>query len=208
MTTSASTAAISLVRKGARSESRLSLADRLGRAFWWLASTSTAMTGPALRRREPQHVPDASKGVDQPWLLGVDLAPEHRDVGLDDPGVTAEVVVPDVVEDLHLRQHAIGVGHEVTQQLELGRRKLHLRAAPPDLMALFVKLKVRELQPGRRLHAVTAGPPQHGLDPGDDLFKRERLCDVVVAAERESADLVVGSVPRGQEHDGGACAAA
>src|SRR5579862_6764170 len=51
---------------------------------------------PFLRGREAEHVPDPSQGVDEPGLLGVDLAAHHRDVGLDDAGVAPEVVVPHV----------------------------------------------------------------------------------------------------------------
>src|SRR5699024_6942192 len=50
----------------------------------------------------------------------VDLATQIGDIGLDDAGVAAEVVLPHVVEDLRLRHHAVRVGHEVAQQLEFG----------------------------------------------------------------------------------------
>ena len=68
-----------------------------------------AGAGPPSRRRRAgcgsgaraaQHVADAAHGVDQRLIARVDLAAQVGDVGLDDVAVAAEVVVPDVVEDL------------------------------------------------------------------------------------------------------------
>src|SRR5579863_5630925 len=90
--TSASSPVISLVRRDVRS-------DRSRKApQGWLAVPIAAISG----RREPQHVSHAAQGVDQPRFLGIDLAAQDRHVRLDDARVTAEVVVPHVVQDLHL----------------------------------------------------------------------------------------------------------
>src|SRR5215472_6417599 len=105
----------------------------------------------SLGGRQPEHVPDTAQGVDQARLDGVDLAAEHRHVRLHDSCVTAEVVVPDVVQDLHLGQYPVGVAHEVPEQLELGGGELDLGAVPPHLVAVLVELEVGELQPRRRL---------------------------------------------------------
>ena len=43
---------------------------------------------------------------------------------------------------------------------------------------------------------------QDRLDAGDDLVEAERLGDVVVAADREAGDLVLGVVLGGEEQDG------
>src|SRR5262245_23129375 len=74
-----------------------------------------------LGRWEPHDVAHATQGVQQVRLCRIDLAAQHRDVGLDDAGVAAEVVVPDVVEYLHLGENPASIPHEVPQQLELGR---------------------------------------------------------------------------------------
>jgi hypothetical protein len=60
----------------------------------------------------------------------------------------AEVVLPDVVQDLRLGQHPVGVEHQVAQELELGRRQLHALAGPVDLVRLLVELEVGEDQAG------------------------------------------------------------
>ncbi len=48
---------------------------------------------------------------------------------------------------------------------------------------------------------IDACTPQHGADPGHELLETERFGDVVVAADREPLHLLLGRVPRGQEHD-------
>src|SRR6266511_2495672 len=72
---------------------------------------------------------------------------------------------------------------------------------PRDLVRLLVQLQVGEGEPGRT--RLAAGAPQHRADPRGQLLEAERLGDVVVAAEGQAADLVVGRVPGGQEHHGG-----
>src|SRR5258708_21150558 len=95
MATSARTAVISLTRSGVRP----------GRA----RRRCQARPGPAaddmaicrLGRREPQHVPDAAQRVQRVGLGGVDLPPQSRDVGLPDPGIPPDTVVPDLSPYLH-----------------------------------------------------------------------------------------------------------
>jgi hypothetical protein len=106
-----------------------------------------------------------------------------------------------VVQDLHLGQHPVGVAHEVTEQLELGGGELDLLAGPPHLVALLVQLQVGEGQPRGRLGPLAAGAPEHGADPGEQLFETERLGDVVVAAGGEPAELILGRITGGQEDD-------
>src|SRR5215475_14740673 len=127
--TSASTAVISLIRSGTRPGSRWAFCQRR------LSPDLDDMLG----GRKPEHVPDAAQGVDQPWSAAVHLAAQHGHVGLDDPGVAAEVVVPHMVEDLHLGQHPVGVAHEVPEQLELGGGQLDRLPGPPHLVAVLVE---------------------------------------------------------------------
>src|SRR5690349_20725892 len=90
------------------------------------STAATSLTRSGVRSRkdftcsglQAQDVPDAPDGVDQPRVGHVDLAPQVRDVGLDDAVVATEVVVPHVVEDLRLGQHQAGAEQQVPQQLE------------------------------------------------------------------------------------------
>src|SRR5438270_12119832 len=101
--TSTSSDVISLVRSGVRSERSRSAAR--GRFVQWrpmLLAPCAVMAERTLRSRQPQHVPHAAQGVDQPRLLRIHLAAEPGHVRLDDAGVAAVVVVPDMAQDLHL----------------------------------------------------------------------------------------------------------
>ena len=72
--------------------------------------------------------------------------------------------------------------------------------ARADLARVVVELEVLEVEPAR-LRRGLAGAAQHGADARDQLLEAERLGDVVVAAQREAADLVLGGVARGEEDD-------
>src|SRR5215208_8410063 len=101
------------------------------------ATSATATATSRLRSEKrftspgcPQHVADAADGVDEVRLDRVDLLAEVADVQLDDVGPALEVVLPHPFQDLRLGQHHPLVAHQVAQQLELGRRQLHLPAGP------------------------------------------------------------------------------
>ena len=151
-------------------------------------------------RPQSQRVAEAAHGVDQRLAGGVDLLAQVADVGLHDVRVAAEVVVPDVVQDLRLAQHPAGVGEQVAQQPELGGRELHELAGAPHLAALLVQLQVLvdQAPPGVLL---AAGAAQHRAHAGHQLLEAERLDHVVVGPDREAAHAVVGVAPGGQEHD-------
>src|SRR5690606_5561029 len=65
--------------------------------------------------RQAQDVADAGHGVDEWRAVLVDLAPQIADVRLHHAVVAAEVVLPDVVQDLSLRQDPAGVGRQEPQ---------------------------------------------------------------------------------------------
>ncbi len=69
--------------------------------------------------------------------------------------------------------------------------------APADLVAVLVKLNVREGEHRRPRRG--AGAAQHGPDPGRQLLQPERLGQVVIAAQGEPGHLVGLGVPGGQE---------
>ena len=72
--------------------------------------------------------------------------------------------------------------------------------AARDLARVLVELDVLERQ-AARLGLGGAGAAQDRADAGDELLEAERLGHVVVAAERQAADLVLGRVARGEEDD-------
>ena len=95
--------------------------------------TATSPTRASSRRRRSdtflvlaraQAVAHAADRLDERGTERIELASQIPHVGLDDVAVAAEVVVPDVIEDLALGDDAASVEQKVAQQLELGRGEL------------------------------------------------------------------------------------
>ena len=148
-----------------------------------------------------EHVPGLPNGLDQRRAIGVELAAQVAHVGLDDVRVAAEVVPPDVLEDLALREHAAWVEHEEAKEVELGRREVDVLVAAEDLVAPLVEHEVAQAQ--HVAGQVAGGAAQDGLHAGDDLGEAERLGDVVVAAGAKRLDLVLDCALCGEEEDRG-----
>ncbi len=68
-------------------------------------------------------------------------------------------------------------------------------------MRVVVELEVGEREAGRAVTVDRARPPQHGAHTRDELFEAERLRHVVVAADGQAFDLLLGRVAGGEEHD-------
>src|SRR6266566_2775323 len=147
---------------------------------------------PGLLSRRGQSIPDPADRLDQWRAVGVELLPQIAHVRLHDVRLAPEVVVPDVIEDLRLLEHARSVLHQIPQQPELGDGELDGRARPPDLMRLVVQLEVGEDE--FPVGGLGTRSPQERPDPGDQLLEAEGLRHVVVAAEREAPHLVLHRV--------------
>src|SRR3954471_15138992 len=119
------------------------------------ASTSTAARSRArreaidLRSRLAQRVADAAHGVDERRSVLVELLAQVADVRLEDARVAAEVVLPDVLEQLRAGEHAARVEHEVAQQPVLRRGQLDVLAVADHLVGVLVELDVLERQAAR-----------------------------------------------------------
>src|SRR5207244_1649086 len=113
------------------------------------------------------------------------------------------VVAPDTFEDLLLRQHAPGIGHEVTEQLELGRREMHGNAVGLHLMRRLIEDEVAGLvDRGCWSPARSHRAPQDRLHSRDELLQPERFGDVVVRAELQPAQDVALVLTRGKKQHG------
>src|SRR4029077_21128848 len=99
--------------------------------------------------RRPQRVADAPQRMNQRRLIAVDLLAQVADVRLDDPSVASEVVLPDVIEDLRLREHLARVQQQIAQQRELGRAEIDATLAAANLSRLLVEFEIEERKPVR-----------------------------------------------------------
>src|SRR5215471_148306 len=70
-----------------------------------------------------------------PLERAVDLAPERKDVDVDDPGIALEGEVPDVLDQGSPGEDIARPAHEVLEQRELGRGELDHAAASHHLVA-------------------------------------------------------------------------
>ncbi len=139
--------------------------------------------------------------MDQRGPVALELLAQVAHVGLDHVGLTTEVVVPDVVQDLGLGEDLTGIAEEEAQEVELGRRQLDQRPRPAHLVRALVHLEIGELQEAL-VAGVDARPPEQGPDAGDDLGQGEGLGDVVVPADGEPGDLVLQRVAGREEQYG------
>src|SRR3954449_11231433 len=95
----------------------------------WRGAPAPSRSGLGL----PQRAADETDGVDQWRAVLVQLLAQVAHVGLDHVRVALEVVAPDVVEDLGLREDEPRVLHEVAQQVELGRGEPKRLTGSPGL---------------------------------------------------------------------------
>ena len=111
-------------------------------------------------------------------------------------GVAVVAELPHSLEELGAAQDAASVLGEVTQEVELQLRELHLLARNRDLVGVEIDLGRAERERGG-FRAVAgdllpALAPQHRPHPGKQLTELERLDHVVVCTRLEAAHPVFG----------------
>ena len=160
------------------------------------------------RRHQPvAHLRD---GLDQPRVRGVvaELAPQVRDVDVDDPVVDVVRSPRDRIEQLLAGQDRAGVAGERAQQADLARGEPAGDRAVARVEREAAADLVDRHAPGRegqdprrdRARARPVRAPQDGRDPRRQLVRVERLGEVVVGAHPQAGDpLGVGALRRGDE---------
>src|SRR5262249_16690434 len=144
-------------------------------------------------------------GADDPRVFGIipELLPQPRDPDVD---AAIECVLGGAarIEQMLAREHSVGGADE---QLE------HLRLGPAAAGALAPGRGQRErvdveAPPGKAGDRVRLGgpahPPEHAVDPRDQLARLERLDDVIVRADLQPHDAVGDVPPAGDGEDGDA----
>src|SRR6267378_4337653 len=127
--------------------------------------------------------------------LTADLGAEPADVDVDHIGSGIEAIAPDGLEQPLLAHGVARTGHQLAQEQELPLRQQH----PPGLGLDLVSDQVEGQRTGRQACAHRTRVAQAGPDPGQQLFKREGLDQVVVSARFEGGDLRWRIAERGQD---------
>jgi hypothetical protein len=94
------------------------------------------------RRLNPEAIPKTSNRLEEGSSPVVDLATQVRDHFLDYFALAAEVVLPDVFEDLISGEHSLRVLEEITENAKLRRRYGNEVATPRDTMRREVEAQI------------------------------------------------------------------
>src|SRR3990172_11620383 len=156
---------------------------------------------PLASRRRLQTVAMTAHSLEQGLAPGrIDLAPEPRDIDVDDIGERVFAVAPDLVEDTGAGEDPAGRTHQQLEDSELLGRELDGIAAAPYFEQLPIENEIGNLQDvGARREIVRAAHQR--LDAGQQLVKIEGLGEVVVGAYLEYLDLVLQRIHGGQHED-------
>ena len=125
-----------------------------------------------------------------------ELAPQARDVGVERVVMNDRAIRPARRDELVAPNGFARLREQPSEEPELGRRQLHAGVAGGGPVRDGI-----EAEPGGLERAVAAASPQQGLEPGDELRKRERLRQVIVAACVEAGKAVGERVPGREEED-------
>src|SRR5262245_59791778 len=136
--------------------------------------------------REP--VPGSPDGLDRLAAERlVDLLAQPADVDLHDVRVAVELEVPDVREDVGLRDDLPAVAHEELEDGELARRERDLLVATRASVGQRVELEVAGLD---RYGLLARASSQERAQAGDEHHEGERLRQEVVRSGVEGLCLV------------------
>ena len=107
--------------------------------------------------------------------------------------VSDRLHVPDLAEQLVLREDVVRIFREKCKQIKFLCRELRLLAVDPDAARRLVNLQTADLDDVIFLRTCADKPlisREMGLHARDKLARRERLCDLIVRTETEAPDLV------------------
>src|SRR3954447_5620115 len=155
-----------------------------------------------------ERVARSPHGADPARMLAIlfDLRPDAPHVLGDGRGVLPLARrVPDLHEQLVVREHLAWRAREEREQIELACGELYLRAAHADLPRRDVDLEVAEVEVG---HRRGGGAAEHRTHASRELAWREGLHDVVVGAELETEHTIDLRDAAGEEDHGYAPSAA
>lgn len=116
---------------------------------------------------------------------------------LDDVGIAFGLAVVQMLGQVPLGQDLAGVQHEIAQQAEFGGGQVDVGAVQAHALALLVQAQPGGLQ--LALVGQPMGAAQQGLDAQGQLFRMERLGQVVVGTGLEPIDAFGPGTARGED---------
>src|ERR1051325_2671406 len=146
-------------------------------------------------------IAEADDGLD---LLagGAQLSAQAPDVHVHRAGLDGLVVAPHAFEQPIARQHAVLVGDEIPQQLELTPREPHRLAVDVHGDGVEVRDDMFAAVHRRDALAAVRTAAQHGTHARGELAQAERLGDVGVGADVEARNVIALRRSRRQHDDG------
>ncbi len=132
--------------------------------------------------------------------MGVKFATQIGHIAFDNAGISIEVVLPDMIQDLSFREDSIGVEHQIAQQFEFCRGELDANRPNKDLVGVLIHGQCAHADQGVIFFVERAA--QDCFDPRDNLIQAKGLGYIVIAAHGEAGDLVLGRVFGGEEEYG------
>ena len=107
-----------------------------------------------------------------------------------------------MVENLCLGQYSALILHQVAKQLVFGGAQVNRLPCTGHIVGVLVDFQVGDAN-NRVVFHLFAGTAQNGADASHDFLEAERLGDVIVTADGQAHDLVLGVVTSGEEQHRG-----
>lgn len=131
------------------------------------------------------HIANAALGFDQRRYLvlvavlildddAIDLLAKIGDVRFDDGRVPAPIVLPHVIENLRLGQHAAFIVHEVAKKLVFGGAQVDWPSGSGHVVRVLVDFEIAHTDDRIVLHLLL-GATQDGADSGHDSSRLNGL---------------------------------
>ena len=152
------------------------------------------------RGRRFESISASAHSCEQGRLMGqIEFSPEISNIDIDDVGFALIVIVPDRGKNLLAGKESTLIAGKVLKQRILSSGKGDLSFAPPDPMRNQVDPQISKLDCGGvRLIEATS----ERSNSGDQFLEGIRLCDVVIRADIQSADLALEIISSSQHDDG------
>ena len=148
-----------------------------------------------------QPIPEPAHGLDE-VARSSELRSKALDVHVHRSRLNVRSRFPYGFEEVPARLNASATLGERHEETILGRRKLHVLAVHCNTMRAAVDLKCPDAKDVSRLLRRLGDAPENCPDAQHELLRAERLGQVVIGAERESANTILLLFPR-REHEHG-----